>query len=662
MNSIKHKMWQSGVVVMATLALAGCSPQSTVEPTVAAAQIELRLIETTDLHAYMLGYDYFRQQPTEAYGLAHTAALIADARAANPNHYLVDNGDLIQGSAFGDWVADQGAEYVRENQHPIMRVLNYLDYDVGNMGNHEFNYGLEFIYATAESANFPYISANVFHAESPNEWGKVTSGWENPLFPPYVILDKPLVDQFGQEHVVKVGFIGFIPPQIVRWDLQHLEGKVRVRDMVAAAEHFVPQMRAAGADVVVAIPHSGLRVYDNYPQFAEQASYQLAGVAGIDAIMFGHQHQLFPGSPAYDNLPDVDNENGYVRGVPAVSPGYWGNHLGIIDLTLEQQNGSWGVVASAVSVPAIDSRKDEQIEQMLAAEQAATLTMLNQPLGEVDTAISTAFARIQPSTAVQLINDAQTWYVRQLQDSGELPADLPLLSAAAPFRNGFQSADDYTMIAAGEFTLGNLVDLYVYPNTLQVVELTGAELVEWLEMTALAYQQIAPGVAEQPLFTRYPSFNFDILTGLTYAFDISQPPRYSTGGELINPQARRVINVQYQGQALQPEQRFLVAVNNYRAGGGGNFPSLDGRSIVYSSGEEVRQVIAAYARAQTAENDGMLAIALEKNWQLVLPTGAKVTFRGNDGAKARREASEISGLARRGEADGYALYELTAAH
>lgn len=641
-------------VLVSSLLLSGCSEPK--EP----AEVELRLIETTDLHAYMLGYDYFQQQPTDSYGLVHTAALIHEARAENPNNFLVDNGDLIQGSAFGDWVARNGVEYVAENAHPIIRALNYLEYDLGNMGNHEFNYGLEFLQASVGGAEFPYISANVFHADSVADSGKVSSGWDNPMFEPYVILAKQMQDQHGNAHEIKVGFIGFLPPQIVRWDQQHLAGKVRVRDMVEAAEYFIPKMRAEGADVVVAVPHSGLRIYDNYPQFAEQASYQLAGVEGIDAILFGHQHQLFPGSEGYNDLPEVDNEAGYVRGVPAVAPGYWGDHLGIIDLQLKHNGASWSVTGSKVTVRAVDERKDSELEAMLLAEHEETVVMLNEPLGEVGERISTLFARIEPSTAVQLINDAQTWLVKSLQERGDIAADLPVLSAAAPFRNGFQSAEDYTVIEAGAFTLGNLVDLYVYPNTLQVVEVTGAQLVEWLEMSALAYEQIVPEMSEpQTLFTGNPSFNFDVLSGLEYRFDLAQPARYNVHGDLLNADARRVVDVMYAGEPLNLEQRFLVAVNNYRAGGGGGFPGLDGTTIVHSSGEEVRQVIADYAREMTAANDGVLPLKLADNWSLLIPPGVILEFRGSNSIAGIEEAKKITNVKKYAEdSQGYAIYYL----
>src|SRR5690554_5312372 len=206
----------------------------------------------------MMGYDYTRQQPTASYGLAHTAAVIQQARAEQPNNLLFDNGDLIQGSALGDWVAEQGSEYLVDHVHPVIAALNYLHYDAANLGNHEFNFGLDFLHNTLAGANFPYVSANVFIAPNESMSGMRTEGWSQPLVPPYVILEREFKDQAGNKQQLNIGVIGFLPPQIMNWDAMHLNGKLYVRDMVAAAQHYVPKMRAAGADIVVAIPHSGL--------------------------------------------------------------------------------------------------------------------------------------------------------------------------------------------------------------------------------------------------------------------------------------------------------------------------------------------------------------------------------------------------------------------
>lgn len=632
----------------------GCASNTASEP----AQVQVRLLETSDLHAYMMGYDYTRQQPTASYGLAHTAALIHQARSEQPNNLLFDNGDLIQGSALGDWVAEQGTEYLTTQVHPVIGALNHLNYDAANVGNHEFNFGLEFLEQTLAGATFPYVSASVFMAENEVISGMRTEGWVNPLVPPYVILKRDFVDQAGNQQTIRIGVIGFVPPQIMSWDAMHLNGRVYVRDMVAAAQYFVPKMRAEGADIVVAIPHSGLNDHARYAEFSEQATRQIAAVPGIDAILFGHQHRLFPGDPSYNNLPQVDNERGLVHGIPAVSPGYWGSHLGVIDLTLEKNQLGWQVTNGRAELRAITEAYDEGLERLLKQSHEATLQMLNEPLTTIDQPVNSFFARVFPDTSTALINAAQTWFGKSLQAEGQLPANLPILSAAAPFRNGFQSADDYTNIPAGEITLGHLADLYSYPNILQAVQVSGGQVREWLEMSALAFNTLQTNLTNaQPLLSDYPSFNFDVISGLHYVFDVTQPPRYSQKGELINPNSHRVKELSYQGKLITDQDMFIVMVNNYRAGGGGHFPGLNGETIVYKGVVEVREAIAAYGREQ-AQAEGIISISRDWNWGLYSPTPIKAFVRSADNTEAHAEALLYKGLHYVGPKNGYGRYEL----
>lgn len=622
------------------------------------ARVEVRLMETTDLHAYMLGYDYFNQQPTADYGLAHTAALIHQARAEQPNSLLFDNGDLIQGSALGDWAARLGAEAFAETVHPVIKALNYLQYDAANLGNHEFNFGLEFMEATLAGANFPYVSANVFYADRAEQAGMRTEGWGKPIVDPYVILEREMRDQYGKAHVLKIGVIGFLPPQIMVWDAAHLSERVYVRDIVAAAQYYVPQMRDQGADIVVAIPHSGLSDYSRYAEFTEQATRSIATVPGIDAILFGHQHRLFPGDPSYDDVPHVDNERGLIHGVPAVQPGYWGNHLGVIDLVLERQYGAWKVIDSDVALRAVTEAYDQTLVELLAEQHQATLEMLNESLAELATPINSFFARLFPDSSTAFINDAQVWYARTLQSQGVLPEDLPILSAAAPFRNGFQNASDYTHIAAGEITLGDLAALYVYPNTLQVVKVSGATLREWLEMSAIAFRTIDPTEsAPQDFLSTVPAYNFDVFSGIRYRIDPTQPPRYNRAGERMAESSGRILELNFQGEPIEPEQQFLVVTNNYRASGGGNFPGLSPDVLIHDSGEEVRQIIANYA-LYMAEKEGMLQINERADWALKLPADVSLKVRSSDHRDAEEEALRLNGLHKLDQVEnGYRFYE-----
>lgn len=640
--------WRHFTVAAGLLTLAACAAAP--EPEISDATLEIRLIETTDLHAYIHGYDYFANRPTTDYGLAHTAALIAEARAQNPNHLLVDNGDLIQGSSLGDWAAKMGTDYLAENGqvHPVIAALNHLQYDVANLGNHEFNFGLEFLEATLAGAQFPYISANVFYADDAGSSGRQTFA-DTPsieerrsLVEPYVILSREFVDSEGQTQNINVGFIGFLPPQIMDWDSSHLTGNVAVYDIVETAQYFIPRMKQEGADVIVAVPHSGLQTFDDYPQFAEQATMQLAQVEGIDAILFGHQHSLFPGSERYDDLPNVDNESGYVFGVPAVQPGYWGSHLGIIDLTLQRDSEGWRVAASEVALPAIDERKDEGVEAVVADAHEATIEWLQQPVLTLQTPLRNYFAQVQPELTVQLINAAQREHGQALQRLGALPQDLPVLSAAAPFRNGGQNPANYTSIDAGVMTLANLSDLYLYPNTIQVVRLNGAQIRDWLEMSARVYRQIEmqQSTPEPLLRGDVPSYNFDIIAGVTYELQPHNPERFDAQGELTNSRNHRVYNLRYQGELIGSADEFLVVTNNYRAGGGGSFPHLDGSTVVYDGAHKLRTIIHDYVGKLNARHSSGYRMHLDHHWHLALPRGAQVYLDSAPTDTAQEEARQ----------------------
>lgn len=166
-----------------------------------AATVDLRVLETTDLHSNMMDFDYYKDTPTDKFGLVRTASLIQQARQQATNAVLVDNGDIIQGSPLGDYMAAKGLK--PGDVHPVYKAMNTLDYVVGNIGNHEFNYGLDYLKNAIAGAKFPYINANVVDAKT-----------QKPLFTPYIIVDTPVKDRDGKAHTLRIGYIGFVPPQI----------------------------------------------------------------------------------------------------------------------------------------------------------------------------------------------------------------------------------------------------------------------------------------------------------------------------------------------------------------------------------------------------------------------------------------------------------------
>ncbi|MDU4698453.1 MAG: bifunctional 2',3'-cyclic-nucleotide 2'-phosphodiesterase/3'-nucleotidase [Paenibacillus sp.] len=621
-----------------------------------AATVELRIMETTDLHVNIVNYDYFADKPTDEYGLAKTATLVKQARAEAKNSLLIDNGDLIQGNPLGDYVAT--VDKLQEGEtHPVYKAMNLLGYDAGNFGNHEFNYGLDFLKTAVKGSDFPYVNANIYLDDKDQDPTN-----DKNAFTPYLILDKEVTDSTGAKHTLKVGIIGFVPPQIMSWDKAHLEGKLITKDIVETAKKFVPQMKKEGADLIIAVPHSG---FEDIPQtpLMENSVLYLSKVEGIDAILFGHAHKVFPDA-SFEGKTGVDLAKGTINGVPAVEPGYWGNNLGIIDLTLEKSGETWSVKNSKVDVkpiydtvnkkPLVDA--DETIWDAIEKDHEATLEYVRGPVGKTSAPINSWFALIQDDPSIQIVTNAQKWYVEKHLQGTEYEG-LPVLSAGAPFKaGGRQGANYYTDIPAGDIAIKNVADLYLYSNTVNAVLVTGAEVKEWLEWSAGQFNQIDPSKTEAQELVNYdfPTYNFDVIDGVTYQIDVTQPAKYDAKGDVLNEKSSRIVNLSYNGKPMDPAQKFVVASNNYRASSS-KFANPDGKRIILASPDENRQVIIDYIR-----ENGTINPTADGNWSLAPFGKANVTFETSPAAKeTAAKASNLKFLA--DNAEGYAIFQLSSA-
>jgi 2',3'-cyclic-nucleotide 2'-phosphodiesterase/3'-nucleotidase len=623
-----------------------------------ANQAHLRLIETTDLHVHVFPYDYYADKPIDTVGLARTASLIAAVRAEATNAILLDNGDFLQGNPMGDYIAY--ARGMAEGQmHPIIAAMNTLGYEASTLGNHEFNYGLSFLMNSVAGANFPVVSANVVTTAGATPRDDAT------LLPPYVILDRTLTDGAGASQPIRIGLIGFVPPQIMNWDAKHLEGNVTTRDIVATARAWVPQMREEGADLVVALCHSGMGLPDAV-EGAENAAIALAAVEGIDALLTGHSHLVFPG-PSFDEVAGTDSAAGTVGGKPGVMAGFWGSHMGLIDLLLERDGNGWHVISHTSEARPISKRNEdrsisalvEDTPTVLAAAQAdhdATLEYVRRAVGKTDAPLYSYFALVADDPSVQIVSIAQMWYIKQMLAGTEY-ADLPLLSAAAPFKAGGRGGPEYfTDVPVGDVAIKNVADLYLYPNTVRAVVVTGAQVKDWLERSAGIFNQVVAGQADQVLINAdFPSYNFDVMDGVTYKIDLTQPSKFDKDGKVVAAEANRIVDLAYSGAPIDPAARFVVATNNYRAGGGGAFPGADGTTIIYEAPDTNRDVLVRYIVEQ-----GTINPAADANWGFAALPGTTVLF--DTGPGGRKYAADIKGvkIEDAGDgADGFARFRIS---
>lgn len=597
----------------------------------ASSHVRLRLLATSDLHAFVAPWDYYKDRADPTVGLVSVASLIRAARGESPNVLLLDNGDLLQGSPLADHIAE-AMSAGRSASHPIIDVMSDIGYDAACLGNHDFNYGLEFLERCVAGARFPFVCANVARLGGA------------PFIEPYVVLERRVLDDTGGDRLLRIGVTGFVPPQIMRWDKSRLEGKVVAEDILASANRIVPELRTK-CDVLIALSHSGISAAQ--PGGSENVSLQLASVPGIDAVITGHSHRLFPGRD-YQGVVGADAANGRLGNVPAVMPGFWGSHLGQIDLEMSHSRGAWSVERSTSTLRPIYSRRggevsslapaDERVLETIAPAHAATRAWVRKPVGRIDAGVHSYFVWAGHDPATGLVNAAQRWYSRQALAGGPY-ADLPILSAAAPFRAGY-TPEAFIDIAAGEVRLADAADLYMYSNnTVVAVRVTGAQVLDWLEHAARAFNTLIPGnPAPQPLIARgFPSYNFDIIDGITYAIALDREPKYNLRGEATGA-AGRITDLKFGNEVLAPDREFIVVTNSHRADSASVFPPLASAPVVLRAPDSNRDALIAYFRSAP-----VIAVNPSTPWRFErLSSPTRVYF--DTGRTGRNHLSDVKGL------------------
>ncbi|MEK4234364.1 bifunctional 2',3'-cyclic-nucleotide 2'-phosphodiesterase/3'-nucleotidase [Paenibacillus sp. FSL H7-0714] len=644
------------------------------------ATAKLRLMSTTDVHTNVYGWDYFKNAASTTVGLDRTATLVTYARSEYPlNNLLLDNGDLIQGTPLGTYIANESNLMESKTKlHPMIAAMNIMEYDVATFGNHEFNYGLDFLKRTIKGsannplsgADFPYVNANIYIDDKDGNPDNDVNAFE-----PYVIIDKTIMDSDNQPQKIRVGVLGLVTPQIMEWDKVNLEGHVIVKDIAETAAKFVPILKSENVDVIVAMAHTGFDATAVAGTDAENAINLLSKVDGIDAITFSHTHKVFPtsdnksldasfkdpltGLPYNSAQSVVDNVYGHINSTPAVQAGYGGGYLGLIDLNLVKENGKWKVdkensKASTRSIA--DTKPDPAIDAAVAADHQATIDYTGQELGVTTASMNSYFAMVQDDPTVQIVTNAQKWYVEKYINTN-LPQykNLPILSVGAPFKAGRNGPSEYTSIEKGPLTIRSASDLYLYDNTLKAIKVKGSVVKEWVEMSAGAFNTIkVESAAPQSLLNdKFAVYNFDVIDGIKYTIDVTKAAKYTPSGEINDALSSRVKQITYKGKTLDPNQDFIVVTNNYRASGGGNFPGVKGSEILVDSQDENRQILMDYIREV-----GTIDPSADGNWSLApILKDVNITFTSSPEAAKVTMPANIEDT---GEKDikGFSIYKL----
>lgn len=548
---------------------------------------DLTLLGTSDTHGNVYNWDYYRDveyddSKQNDIGVAKLATLINQIRRERRGKatLVLDAGDTIQGTPLATYYAKQEPITATGEKHPMARAMNVIDYDAVTLGNHEFNYGLPLLDLWIRQLGFPALAANAINAKT----GK-------PAFLPYVI--KKVSLGFAAP-TLRVGILGLTNPGVAIWDKGNVEGKLRFDDMVATAAKWVPIMRARGADLVLISAHGGDSGTSSYgPELPNENPVALIAqqVPGIDAILFGHAH-----NEVVERF--VTNERTGAQ-VLLSEPSKWGQRLTRMDFTLTRERGRWAITSKAASMLNTNTVvEDPKVLAAVRAQHQKTIAYVNQVVAQSTVELSAAESRYKDTPILDFINHVQTEVVGAAL-AGTTYAVLPVLSIAAPFSRT-------AVFPAGDVKIRDVAGLYVYDNTLEAVVLSGAEVRAYLEYSAKYFRTVAPGAPvdpEQISDPAVPDYNYDVFSGLDYDIDISKPV------------GQRITRLVLAGTdtPVADNAQFVVAVNNYRRSGGGNFPGIV-KTQVYNAQQEIRQLLIDWAQARGTIDP---ADFFQQNWRLV---------------------------------------------
>jgi 2',3'-cyclic-nucleotide 2'-phosphodiesterase / 3'-nucleotidase len=556
--------------------------------------VDLTVMATSDLHNHALDWDYYGDRVSSGanVGLARIGSLVEEIRDERgaASTLLLDNGDTFQGNPLGSYYASSEHRRITDQDefpHPMALAMNALGYDAMVVGNHEFNYGLDFLAAVEDQVDFPVLGANVRE-----------EGTGDEAFAPYAVY----TFEVEGEQPIEVGVLGLTTPGSAVWDRSHVEGHVTFEDGVTTAEEYVPILREEeGVDAVVVLAHAGIDGASSYgdaiPE-AENFAHQLAEeVPGIDAIITGHTHR---------NEPEVRITN-EVTGddVVVTQPGQWGRFLSVIDLEFVEDGDGWDVVGVGSHTRSTEGvTQSATVVDLVSEAHDTVVNYVNSNVGESTEQLLMRYANLEDVPALDLVNHVQTEATEDFIVGTEWEG-LAVLSVAAPFNLNAQ-------LPAGPVSIRDIAGLYIYDNTLVAVEMTGAELEDFLEWSAEYFQPVdGPGPYDRDAFSfNKPSYNFDVLSGVTYGIDLER----AVGD--------RIVDLEFEGAAIDPAQRFVVVTNNYRANGGGGAPHIADAPIVWDSLLENRQLIIDWViDAGTVDPADFASV----DWRLVAD-GEPITF------------------------------------
>lgn len=539
--------------------------------------LSMSVLATTDVHGHALNWDYFTDSPYpagEELGLDRAKTVVDGIRAEKGEEsvLLVDNGDSIQGNPLTSYFSS--TEPVTESglDHPMAVANNLMGYDAQVTGNHEYNYGLDMLDYYEQQTDFPVLAANALETATGEPHNDPTT----------------MIERTIDGETVQVGIVGLTNPGSRIWDKKHLEGTIEFEDMVTSAQTYAPQLKEQGADVVIALAHTGKdpagQQWDA-SQLQENIATSIATeVPDIDVVVAGHSHQ--------DQPEEVVTQSDGTQAL-ITQPNYWARSVSEVELNLvpdEDGDGftiDWDDAAPSVTPHYLqgDVAESQEMADAMSSYHEETVDYVNQTIAKASETMSAKTSRYEDTAILDFIGHVMTEKTEEGLAGTEYE-DLPVLAQTSPF-----SRD--AVFSEGDVTVRDVAALYVFDNTLSGVTVNGAELKDYLEYAARFYDQVDEGADFDPeeVSNAYdeadgrdiPDYAYDALTGVDYDINISKPL-----GE-------RIENIRMaDGTEVAEDDEFVLAINNYRQSGGSGYP-VDGLDEVYNEQVAIREALIDWA-------------------------------------------------------------------
>ncbi|WP_125546342.1 bifunctional metallophosphatase/5'-nucleotidase [Levilactobacillus lindianensis] len=502
--------------------------------------MKLTILSTSDTHGYVFPTNYVKKGSHQGFGLARAATVIAreqaQAKTLGPV-VTVENGDFLEGSPLAYYVARVKPD---RDPAPLMAIYNQIDYDCGILGNHEFNYGQEYLQAAIKDAKRSILCANILDHNGEPEYGQ-----------PYQIIEK---------EGIKIGILGLTTQAVYKWEKATNISGLQFESAYLAAKKYVPIIREQ-ADVVIVCYHGGFERdlttgKPNDIHVGENEAYHiLEAIPGIDALVTGHQHRQLA-TDVFDT--------------PITQPGFRGQAIGKITLDLDRQADGTVTVLSHESelVPTKHAPLDQKVLAAANGLNSEVGHWLDQPLGHIqgDMTFDDPFAaRMHETPYIEFIQKVQM---------ATMGADISATALFSDEARGFENP----------ITMRNIMTNYVYPNGLSLLKITGADLRGALEVSARYFAIEDNQIAVNPAFVhpKRRQYNYDMYEGVDYQINVAKP------------EGQRIENLTYHGKPVTDDQELRIALNQYRAVGGGHYAMYSADKIIAESQGAMSEIIADY--------------------------------------------------------------------